>query len=72
MAYALYMQYGSELLRIEVSKTKIIPNKFLQNFVILSAEKKHFFLDTLPRNKEYLDYNGISIIENTINGDLWK
>ena len=70
--FALYMQHGNGLLKREVSETMIVPDELLQNFAILSAEKKHFFDNTFPRNREYLKNNGISIIENTINGDLWK
>ena len=69
--YALYRQWGNGLLKEDESKTKITPDVLLQNFVILKSQK-HLFDHTLPRNKEYLAYNGISIVENAIDDSLWR
>lgn len=72
MIHALYLQWGSGLLKREESKTIIIPDKNQRNFVILTTERRCSFDDFLPRKKTYLANNGISIVENTINDSLWR
>lgn len=72
MYYALYRQWGNGLLKKEESDSKIMVSSSLRNFVILRTENKNCFDEFLPRTMDYLAHNGISIINNAINENLWR
>lgn len=70
--YAMYRQVGVRLSLKEKSKTKIVPEKNLKNFVILKAKNMNLFDFIMPLSKQELAELDIIIITNAVDSRFWR